>query len=237
MANNTAYIVDGGVAIARLLQRLGHWDDALAMLDTSAAGVRAEILVDRYWWRLEHASAAHDAVTALEPGDPALAAFLAAQLAYTRLVFGLDPGPGDRSRAREGFTAALADDRLSGWARFWLGVFAENVDCDPGAAAGHYGRALAVARETRDALLESYAVRHQGARLLDTGAQADRKAGIGLLRRSYYLRAALGARPQTAAAAALLADALPTGAEAGELRNAAMLTARELRLAWLLRSL
>jgi hypothetical protein len=240
MSDNAAYVQDEGITVARLLQRLGHWDDALTVLADrcpGAAGVRAEILVDRFWWRLDQAGPARDAVAALEPEDPVLAAFLAAQLAYARLVFGLDPGPDDRALAYEGFTTAASDDRLTGWATFWLGVLADNVDTDPRAAGARYERALAMARDARDALLESYAVRHQGAQLLEAGPQAGREAGLGLLRRSYYLRAALGARPQTAAAAATLADALPAGAEAGELRSAAALTARELRLTWLLDAL
>ena len=67
--------------------------------------------------------------------------------------------------------------------------------------------------------------------------QAGDAGGLDLLRRSYQLRAALGARPQTAAAAATLAAALPPGAEAGQLREAARITATELQLTWLLGSL
>jgi hypothetical protein len=236
MVTNATYIVDDGIAIARLLQRLGRWDDALSLLperDAGAVAVRAEILVDRFFWRLDRPEPALNAITALEPDDPVPAGFLRAQVAYTRLVFDLDPEPDAAAQARAGFTAAATDDRLTGWATFWLGVLADMVDKDPGAAGGHYERALATARETRDALLESYAIRHQGVHLV----QADREAGVGLLRRSYHLRAALGARPQTAAAAATLADELPAGAEAAELRKTAALTARELQLTWLLRAL
>jgi hypothetical protein len=50
-------------------------------------------------------------------------------------------------------------------------------------------------------------------------------------------RSALGARPQTAAAAVILADHLPPGPGADDLRDTAALTARELRLTWLLRSM
>jgi hypothetical protein len=53
---------------------------------------------------------------------------------------------------------------------------------------------------------------------------------------TYHLRAALGARPQTAAAAATLAEALPAETESAQrdhlLRTAAA-TARELDLTWL----
>jgi hypothetical protein len=49
--------------------------------------------------------------------------------------------------------------------------------------------------------------------------------------------AAVGARPQTAAAAATLAAALPPGQEADQLRESAAITARELQLTWLLQGL
>jgi hypothetical protein len=229
-------IVAGELTAARLLHRMGCWDDALAALPGQTAdstAMRAQILVDRFWWRLDQAEEAQHAAAAVAPSDPLLAAFLDAQLAYTRLLFGLAPRPDDGARARKGFTAATTDDRLTGWATFWLGVLADQVAADPHTACLAYERALAVARDRADALLESYAVRHQGAQLLER----DRQAGVALLRRSYHLRAALGARPQTAAAAVTLAGEFPAGAEADELRNAAGLTARELRLTWLLRSL
>ena len=75
--------------------------------------------------------------------------------------------------------------------------------------------------------------RHIGGQLLER----DRVRGIAQLRRSYHLRASLGARPQTAAAALTLAGELPPGTEADQLREAAALTARELGLTWLLRAL
>ncbi|WP_229073373.1 hypothetical protein [Actinoplanes sp. DH11] len=133
--------------VARVLLRAGRWDEALAALPPDALAARAEILVDRHWWRLDAAGAAAEAVAALRPGDP-----------------------------------------------------------------------------------ESYAVRHIGDHLL----QRSREEGIDLLRRSYHLRACLGARPQTAAAAATLAAGLGAGAQADQLREAAGLTARELGLTWLL---
>ncbi|ANP57039.1 hypothetical protein AVL59_38455 [Streptomyces griseochromogenes] len=203
------------------------------MLSADALAERAEILVDRHWWRLDGEAAAEEAVGALVPSDPVLAGFLRAQVRYTRLLFGLDPRADDLRRAREDFTAATADARLSGWAVFWLGVLADNVDGDPGTAGTAYQQAMEQARKQGDTLLESYGARHIGARLLER----DREEGITRLRRSYHLRAALGARPQTAAAALTLAGELPPGAEADQLREAAALTARELELTWLLRAL
>jgi hypothetical protein len=63
---------------------------------------------------------------------------------------------------------------------------------------------------------------------------SDPETGLDLLRRSYHLRAALGARPQTAAAAAALAEALPPeSTERDHLLQTAAATARELNLTWL----
>jgi hypothetical protein len=233
MPTDAPYIMDGGLTAARLLHRGGHWDDALAVLPAEspdALALRPEILVDRVFWRLDRVEEAGRAVAAVTPHDPRFAGYLEAQLAHTRLVFGLDPEPGDRARARAGFAAAADDDRLAGWAVFWQGVLAENVDADLHTAGTAYERALATARRRGDALLESYVVRHQAGRL----PERDRK--IALLQRSYHLRATLGARPQTAAAAVTLAEELD-GPDAGELRSAAALTARELGLTWLLRAL
>jgi hypothetical protein len=82
---------------------------------------------------------------------------------------------------------------------------ADNIHDDPGIARQRYDEALALNRDDDDLLLESYIVRHQGDHLI----KSDRPAGEMLLRRSLYLRSALGARPQTAAAQAMLADELP----------------------------
>src|SRR5439155_14837447 len=106
----------------------------------------------------------------------------------------------------------------------------QNLRDDPATAAAGYLRALELA--PGDRFLESYVARHRGDQLINwTG---DRNAGIALLRRSLYLRAALGARPPTAAAAHTLAGELPPGPEADELAEIARQTARELNIPWLL---
>ncbi|WP_127507181.1 hypothetical protein [Actinoplanes solisilvae] len=230
MAFDATYIPRRASVATRVLWRAGQWDEAVATLAPDALAERAEILVDRYWWRLDDAGAAAAAITALAPSEPVLAGHFDAQLAYARLLFGLDPLPDDAQRARDGFTAAAADPRLTGWATFWLGVLADNIGGDPDTATAAYGQALAEACRRGDALLESYAVRHIGDHLL----RHDREQGIIQLRRSYHLRASLGARPQTAAAARTLAGELDPGPEADQLREAADLTARELRLTWLM---
>jgi hypothetical protein len=225
MAHDTTYI---GVR----LMRCGLWDEALAMLPSGATAQRAEVLTDRFWWRLDGQAEAEQAVAALYGEDGLLAAFLDSQLAYTRLLFDRSPRRDDQSRARDGFDSAARDQRLAGWGLFWRGVTAELLEKDEAAAAALYARALAAARRDADPLLESYALRHQGAQAMESGADQD--TGLDLLRRSYHLRAALGARPQTAAAAATLAEALPPeSAEREHLLQAAAATARELSLTWL----
>lgn len=211
----------------------GAWDGALAVLTDEEIAARAEIATDRFWWCLGDRAGAQAAIADLAAADPVLAGFYGAQVAYTRLVFQVDPGSGDLDRARHGFTAAARDRRLAGWGAFWLGVLADHVDDDPAAAVTAYGEALSLSRQRDDLLLESYALRHQG----DHALAGDQAAGVALLRRSYYLRAALGARPQTAAAAATLAGVLAPGQEADQLRESAAITARELQLTWLLSGL
>ena len=68
---------------------------------------------------------------------------------------------------------------------------------------------------------------------MDSGTSYLVAAGPDPARALAPLRAALGARPHTAAAAATLL----AGAEAGQLRETARLTARELGLTWLLSTL
>jgi len=234
--------------IAGLVSRLhldGEWDGALALLDgagtgaagdgdgngSGAAAARARILVDRFWWRLDDPAPAERAVAGL--GDPALRGYLAAQLAYTRIVFALGPRPGDERLVHTGLQAAARDKTWRAWAAFWQGCAADNMHDDPGTARQRYGEALALCSGRGDLLLESYIARHQGSHVIGT----DRPAGEMLLRRSLYLRAALGARPQTAAAQATLAGELPPGQERDMLTEAARSAARELGLTWLTRHL
>lgn len=134
---------------------------------------------------------------------------------------------------RAGFAAASGDERLAGWATFWTGIVTEKFDGAPEQAKASYTKALDSAVKDEDLLLESYAIRHLGALALESGDAT----GLDDLRRSYQLRAALGTRPQTAAAAASYAAELPPSAEAEELNRLAARTACELGLTWLAKSL
>ena len=243
VANDPYIAAPGGPAgrldlVARLVSRLhldGEWDGALALLDGAdsdgkeggTAAMRARILVERYWWRLDDPAPAERAVAGLE--DPALRGYLAAQLAYTRILFALGPRPGDERVMHAGLQEAARDETWRGWATFWQGAVADNVQDDPGTARQRYGEALALCRDGDDLLLESYVARHQGGHLI----KSDRPAGEMLLRRSLYLRSALGARPQTAAAQATLAGELTPGPERDMLVLAARSAASELGLTWL----
>jgi hypothetical protein len=224
--------------VARLVDRLhldGEWDGALTLLDAAdssgkdgvTAALRARILVERYWWRLDDPAPAERAVDGLD--DLVLRGFLAAQMAYTRILFELDPQPHDEQVMHAGLQAAAHDQTWHAWATFWQGAVADNIHDDPHTARQRYDEAHALCRDSDDLLLESYIVRHQGDHLIKT----DRPAGEMLLRRSLYLRSALGARPQTAAAQAMLANELPPGPERDTLVQTARSAASELRLTWL----
>lgn len=204
------------------LHRLGEFDAALAA--ASDDSVRAELLVDRFFWQGRDHDAAQSAVDALDPGSPA-SRYLSARQAYSRILFEHDERPGDRAVAEAGFQAVAADPQLGGWAEFYLGVYADNVREDPATAVEHYAKAATYG----DPLLESYVVRHMSVHEPDRALEH--------LRRSLHLRSALGYRPQTAAAMAALAGELPEGPERTHLQEAALLTARELGLTWLLSSL
>src|SRR5437899_3299838 len=73
MTYDTTYIV-------LPLKRCGLWDEALAILPSDATALRAELLTDRFWWRLDGQAEAEQAVAALREEDGLLAAFLAEAL-------------------------------------------------------------------------------------------------------------------------------------------------------------
>ena len=107
-------------------------------------------------------------------------------------------------------------------------VLLDNIDEDPAGALPHYEAALGIATKCGDAYFESYVIRH----IALNKEPAER---IAMLRRSLHLRAALGARPQTVAAQAALADNLPEDdPERAELVQAFRTGAQELRIGWLL---
>ncbi|MEU9340030.1 hypothetical protein AB0D74_02235 [Streptomyces sp. NPDC048278] len=215
---------------ARRLLLLGEWDAALAVLGPDAdPELRAEIAVDRWFFRIDGHEEAEKAVAALDPASPT-AHLLAARLAYSRLPFRYDPRADDRAAAEAGYRAAAGsgDERTRGWAEYHLAVLLDNIDEDPAGALPRYETALGIAAKYGDGYFESYIIRH----LAPHKEPAER---IAMLRRSLHLRAALGARPQTVAAQALLAENLPEDdPERAELMRTFRPGAEELRIGWLL---
>ena len=229
MKSDSVYYADPQLAVARRLQRAGHWEAALRLTPHSEDGavLRAEILVDRHTWCLDSTDEARGAIAEITASAPATAAFLITVLEYWRQLTKSDhpfigPDPVAEFERLDGQIAP-------GWANFWLGVALENLRLDRDGAQAAYRRALATALEEGDLLLESYVVRHQGFYLLEQ----DREAGLALLRRSLHLRAACGARPHVAAAQAALAEALGVGPESVLLRRLVARSAEELNLTWL----
>ncbi|WP_329002576.1 hypothetical protein OHA18_05445 [Kribbella sp. NBC_00709] len=215
--------------VARRLFLLGEWDAALAVLGPDGdPELRAEIAVDRWFFRIEDHDEAEKAVAAL---DPSLwtAQLLTARLAYSRLMFQRDPRPDDRAVAEASYRAAATsgDELQRGWAVYHWGVLLDNIDEDSAGAVARYEEAFEIATKYGDDFLESYIIRH----LAHLKAPAE---GTAMLRRSLHLRAALGARPQTIAAQAVLADDLPEhDPERAELIRTYRPGAEELRIGWL----
>jgi hypothetical protein len=229
MTPDTAYLARADLAPAAHLRRAGQWAAALDLVpdgDETAAALRAEILVERHVWRLDPPAEAIAAVRALP--ESALATLLLAQLDYWRQLFKQDGAPTVADPVAA-FADAASDPALAGWATFHYAISTQILREDPATAADGFDRAFELA--DGEPFLESYVVRHQGDQLINRFGRRD--AGIALLRRSLYLRATLGARPQVAAAAVTLASELMAGPEAEELRELAGRTARELDIPWL----
>jgi hypothetical protein len=215
--------------IARRLFLLGEWDAALAVLGPDGdPELRAEIAVDGWFFRIEGHEEAEKAVAALDPASWT-AQLLTGRLAYSRLLFQRDPRPDDRAASEAAYRAAAqsGDELQRGWAEYHWGVLLDNIDEDSAGAVARYETALEIATKYGDGFFESYIIRHL-AHLMEPAE------GIAMLRRSLHLRAALGARPQTIAAQAALANDLPEGdPERAELIRTYRPAAEELRIGWL----
>ncbi|MFJ3899331.1 hypothetical protein [Streptomyces sp. NPDC090083] len=216
--------------MARRLHLLGEWDAALSVLEPDTEPeLRAEIAVDRWFFRNEGHDEAEKAVAVLAPASPA-AQLLMARLAYSRLLFGHEPRADDRAAAEAGYRAVAenGDERTRGWAEYHWAVLLDNIDEDAAGAVPRYRVALEIAVKTGDDYFESYVIRHLAPHM-------EPAMRMAMLRRSLHLRAALGARPQTIASQALLADNLPEGdPERAELTRVFRSGAEELGIGWLL---
>ncbi|NUP48669.1 MAG: hypothetical protein HOW97_15390 [Catenulispora sp.] len=193
--------------------------------------LRAEIAVERWFFRIEGHDEAEKAVAALDPAS-ATALQLTGRLAYSRLLFRRGARPDDREASEAAYRAGAKAARTEverGWIEFHWAVLLDNIDDDYAAAAPHYDAALAVALSAGDRLLESITIRHTA------GQEQDADTRIAMLRRSLHLRGAAGIRPQILAAQAALAASLPEGdPERAILTDAFRPGAEELRIGWLL---
>lgn len=150
MISNDAYM-------ASRLHLLGEWDAALAVLGPDAAPeLRAEIAVDRWFFRMQKPAEAEEAVTALDPASP-IAQLLTGRLAYSRLLFRRDTRADDRAAAEAAYRAAAegGDEILSAWAEYHWAVLLDNIDEDAAGALPRYETALEVATKSGDGLFES----------------------------------------------------------------------------------
>jgi hypothetical protein len=212
MMPDGTYLSDPALAPARHLQRAGQWAHALALAGDHA-DLRAEILTERFIWRM---TGADEAVAAARAAAEPVRSLLLAQISYTHKA-SERPSPVDIDELA--VFVAVGD----GWAHFWRGCVLDNALHRPDQARAAFAEARA--RMGEDRFLESYVVRHEAFHLIDT----DRPAAIALARRSLHLRSALGTRAQTAAAQYLLADLLaPDDPEVAQLREAHHATATEL---------
>jgi hypothetical protein len=221
--------VDTLVAAAQALGLAGHRDLAERLLSAGSVGsvgsaraddagdrltlalAAAKIAVDdAVWGGTASGSAAVDAFAALLPGSAGEAAWeldlLRLRMSYSAVLAGrsVDDPAALGARARRLLDTA-PDEGRAGWAAFYVGVIADNVDEDPATAQAVFQRALDAAGATGDDLLASYALRHLGGHALDGNDLAEAR---DLLWRSTELRERHGFVPGTLAQRVLLAELL-----------------------------
>ena len=106
-------------------------DEALALLPAQEATRRAEILVDRFWWRHVGEPKATAAVASVT--DEVTAHTWRPSWPIPGCCSTWIPGPMTPRWLYIGFEAAG-----KGWGRVRLGAYTENVAGDPNTAAAHY---------------------------------------------------------------------------------------------------
>jgi tetratricopeptide (TPR) repeat protein len=155
------------VTAATHLLRAGQWAAATDLLTAATtddpgerellALARAEVAVDQDFGRpTDHAGAALAAV----PSDSWDLAMLRFRKDYATALFqGGDRDLQDRARA---LVEQAPDDARRGWASFWAGATADNVDEEPAEACAHYEVALELGEKCGDELLVAQALRHLG---------------------------------------------------------------------------
>jgi tetratricopeptide (TPR) repeat protein len=189
------------VADAKELRGLGHWEEALALTEDPLA--RADILNEQalFTGSAEARDAARrellraEASLAQEQGRILHAAFLAER----------DEDPRELELFEHSLELAqeAGDERLEGWARFWIGIVHQVVRENSEASLPHFEFAYETAKSQEDTLLQSYAIRHLG---FAWHAQGRRDDGLRALEESVELRRAEGFLPGVAAGLLTLAE-------------------------------
>ncbi|MGP3970131.1 hypothetical protein [Streptomyces sp. 6N223] len=176
-------------AVWRLRSR-GCWEDAAALLDplaardTTAALLRAELLVERCmftaggWGRAEEALRAAESMS-LDDEERGAAACERGYLAYAATLLKVRDRA-DEARAALGRAAALLAPDSPGRPLLDLrrGLMAEHVGGNPQGARAAYGRAHEEATGRGDALLASYTWRHLAGLALRDGDLTEARHGF-----------------------------------------------------------
>jgi hypothetical protein len=202
------------VAAAQALGLAGHRNLAETLLAAGTdddgerrtlAATAARIAVDdAVWGGTAAAAGAVDAYVALAPGDWEVD-LLRLRMAYSAVLAGRGGDGAALGPQAQRLLDAAPDPGRAGWAAFYLGVIADNVDEAPSVALAAYRQAREAAEATGDDLLASYALRHLGGHALDGD---DLAAARDLLWRATELRERLGFVPGTLAQRILLAELL-----------------------------
>jgi tetratricopeptide (TPR) repeat protein len=114
-----------------------------------------------------------------------------------------DPAELEHFEASLDLARRAGDERLEGWARFWIGIVHQVVRGNSAAALPHFEAAYTVAQERGDGLLVSYAVRHLAFAWDEAGRHEEAWRGF---QESVELRRAAGFLPGVAAGLLTLAE-------------------------------
>jgi hypothetical protein len=211
-------LVAGAVALSLAGQRdladrllAADTDDAVDRLTLAATAARVEV-DDAVWGGAPRSTAAVDRLAGLlaasASASPAMAwdlDLLRLRVDYSAALAGADTDRAALSGRAGRLLDRAPDAGRAGWAAFYVGAIADNIDERADVAVPAFRRALTAADETGDDLLASYALRHLGGHALDSG---DLAAARDLLWRSAELRERLGFVPGALAQRILLADLL-----------------------------
>ena len=193
------------IGSARDLIRAGRWEQAARLLDATdpfdaheagaLAAARADAEVDHAWWtRCDPDPARLDAARALAADDAQawIVDFAGLRSSYARQVYvklaGGSPVVDELAAKADRLTEQARDPAARAYVTFYRGLIAGVLDDDDAAAE----RAWQAARDTDDAYVRSYALRHLGGMADDAGRHDD---ALELWRESTRLRQRAGFVP------------------------------------------